>query len=867
MIMIGKKMKKRNYIFLLLLVISFFSLVGCGGEDAPAIGNANLAVKKYDKLAEQDDLGNVTSYDFNRDLFYINSLDFEVADPSIIYAEHGEGKGYFYVFGTSDQIMCHGFQCWRSKDLANWEYTGVALQPEPHDTWAANNYFAPEVIYDESVGLYYMFYSANRIDSNGQSCLSVAYSENVMGPYITPNNRTNLDGTKLFANKPVIDFEENKDLLPEDVEWQNIAIDANPFIDPVTKEKYLYWSWHLLDYSGEHAWGELALKQRIYGMKMKDWFTPDYTTVTKLTENSKVTVDGDETIDEGDPKNNYDLNEGPHMLYDKESGKYLLTFSVNRFDMANYQVRLAVSDDPLSGFEKIQPEDGGVVISTDPNWKHMASAGHHCFFNVGEQSYIGYHTFLDRASIQQGRALAIEEFKIVNNSKGVPTIHTNGPTWSLQPIPAQVSGYKNVAPEATISASNVDSKSDVKYLTDGLIKIKESDLAKETSFTDKTKITFTFKEAKELSAIMVHNSYIYENSIAAIDSIQLEYVVDAKGNTNTTTIKKVLFDFEFNSVDNEDMKPGSAAIAEFEGVPVKKVTMTISAKDCCISEIKLLAKEDSNMKYKSSFATSYSYNNKVNLNHFLHEGTVLGGTDLYGATYGWDFSHENGDSNSYVTTKGLSESYVYFKDVVGTKFYAEGYISTTSLEAYPIEYKDADTGGIISKPIDDYPKMGMVVRTKNAAFYFYIDAANSYSKPGVGFAQSVLGKSGQWDWSITEITKTFTEIDSKLVGKRYANDKLNLNDNYLKLAILRDGSKFYMFLNDVLVFEDTNEKVESGASTVDKTRVFIQDFVDNKGNPVPASIGFLGFSSPMIVKNYSIITNSSAVDQKLAELK
>lgn len=850
-------MKKRSCLLLLLLLISVFSLVGClGSGDSTEGGNTNLVAKKYEKVTEQDELGNIVSYDFNRELFYVNTLEFPVADPSIIYAEHGEGRGYFYVFGTSDQIGCHGFQCWRSKDLANWEYQGIALQPDPHKTWAANNYFAPEVIWDEEDQLYYMFYSANRINSDGQSCLSVAYSENVMGPYIIPDNEPNKDGQMLSSDKPVIDFYANQDKLPSNVELQNIAIDASPFVAP-DGQKYVYWSWHHMDYS-DNVWGDLTIEQRIYGMKMKDWLTPDYSTVTQLTENSRVAVDSDEVINEGDDTTNKDLNEGPHMFYDEESETYMLTFSVDHFQSENYQVRLALSDEPLSGFRKVQPEDGGVVISTNPNWDHMASAGHHCFFNVGDQTYIGYHTYMDRDTIEGGRALAIEEIKIVENEDGLPTIHANGPTYSVQPIPAEVSGYKNVAPEANVSATNVSSNSDVKYLNDGLVKIHDRDLAKETSFTGKTKITFSFEKVQELRAVMVYNSYLYDTSFYQPISIELEYVSDSKGTLSTTTIKNVPFDFDFYSYENITMRPGAASIAEFEGVPVKKVTITLDATECNISEIKLLAKENSKMTYKNNFKTSYDYTNEVKLTHFKHEGSYLGGTSLFDATYGWEFENDHGN-DPYVKSSGLQESYVYFKDVVSNTFYAEGYISTYSLDAFPIEYRDAETHKLISLPHDTFPKMGMAVRHKGAAFYFFVDAADAYTKKGLGFTQSVLGTSGQWDWSATEINKTFAEVDSSFANLRYANDKFDLNNNFVKMAILRNDDKFYMFFNDKLVF--AFDGLQSNI-----TNVYVQDFVDTYGNDVPASVGFLTFSTPMIVKDYSIITNANEVAQKLAQL-
>ena len=748
----------------------------------------NLTSSKYEHVSEED---------FNRDLFYMNTLEFEVADPTVIYAEHGEGAGYFYAFGTSDLIDCHGVQCWRSSDLANWEYTGVALQPDPTNTWGFNNYWAPEIIYDDEYGLYFLFYNADDIDNPSQKHLSVAYSENVMGPYVIPNGIKNANGDKLEADEPVIDFVANQDKLPDNIQCRAQAIDASPFIDPQTGKRYLYWSW----YDGY---------QEIFGMEMVDWFTPKYETVTKVTELNRVSVGSDEQIFDGDPA----LNEGPFVYY--KDGTYFMTFSVFPYTHSQYQVRLAVSDNPLTGFKKLPVDDGGVILSTDPTWRHITSAGHHCFVPAGDSLYIAYHTFLDRSSIQYGRALAVDEVEFIKNSKGQLTMHTNGPTYSLQPIPSVITGYSNVAKDAKVTAEGLATWSSADYLTDNIIKTKESDLAVESEFTGPAKITFEFEKAVNLKAIMVYNSYFYDTSFVQIDSAELEYVVDEKGNTNIAKLGSIPFDFDWNAYNSRDMEPGGAAIAEFEDVPVKKVTLTINFKDFAISEIKLLGKEAEANAYKSEFASTYEYNNTIEINNFVNEGTYLGGTEFYEATYGWDFSHDGKEEGSYVTTTGVGDSYAYFKDVVTNKFYAEGYISTFAGSSYN---KDL------------FPKFGMVVRNDESCMFFYIDAANQYTNKYVGYTQSKFGNSGDWDWSATE--------EIKPIDITYKNNELNLNENFVKIAILRDGEAFYLLMNDEVIFT-SNSLRGLGANDM-------------------ASVGFLGFNTPMVIKNYSITTDAAEI--------
>ena len=80
----------------------------------------------------------------------------------------------------------------------------------------------------------------------------------------------------------------------------------------------------------------------------------------------------------------------------------------------------------------------------------------------------------------------------------------------------------------------------------------------------------------------------------------------------------------------------------------------------------------------------------------------------------------------------------------------------------------------------------------------------------------------------------------------YKNDSLNLNGNFAKLAILRDGATFYFFANDVLVYT-ANNLFDLG----------VNDLSD---------IGFFAFQTQMVVKGYSLTTNEALVNEKLANI-
>ena len=126
----------------IVLTLSFVAvLAACQPEVVEATGE--FSYEDYDTVDNEN---------YNKNLYYLNELKFQIADPSVIYVDHGEEEGYFYAYGTSDIIECHGIQTWRSRDLTNWEYRGVAFQPDYSETWAQNDYWAPEVLYDEDLG-------------------------------------------------------------------------------------------------------------------------------------------------------------------------------------------------------------------------------------------------------------------------------------------------------------------------------------------------------------------------------------------------------------------------------------------------------------------------------------------------------------------------------------------------------------------------------------------------------------------------------------------------------------------------------------------------------------------------------------------
>lgn len=328
--------KALTALFLAATMVLTAGLAGCGGR-APggdggggttpggndtALKNFTMQANEYQSYSsysvdKKDESGNVIGTgltDYNKDLYYINEVKFAIADPSVIYVDHGEEEGYFYAYGTSDLIGGRGFQCWRSKDLTNWEYKGVCYRPDYNTCWDFTNHWAPEVIYDADLDKYLIFFNADwneRVGWGGgkeSKHISVAYAEEPYGPFVQDNDE-----------KPAYDFSTTNKLIKPELMRDN-AIDVHPFVDPKTKQKYLYYSGYGTDGNGQNH------PQTILGCRMKSWSEPDYSSIVELTRYNSSVVDRDlADMGEGDG-----VNEGPFVWY--KDGTYFLTFSTYGFE-------------------------------------------------------------------------------------------------------------------------------------------------------------------------------------------------------------------------------------------------------------------------------------------------------------------------------------------------------------------------------------------------------------------------------------------------------------------------------------------------------------------------------------------------------
>jgi len=526
----------KKYLFTLVFLLIPLTLAACGGS-----------VMHYD-----DALGT----EFNQNLFYRNDLKTQLADPSVIYITEGEEAGYYYLYGTTDALGAAGVYAYRTKNFNHWQLVGPAFVPQ-RDSWAIRNIWAPEVIYMN--GKYYMYYSgSNRYDGNKKG-IGVAVADSPAGPFVEYEG-TAADGRELSRRDQAI-------VLPFP------AIDASPFVDK-DGQLYLYFSRDQVDGISS-----------IWGARMKDEVTIEAETLVRLAEPSFRSMEeylasvgrtGPLSWECATSAYGYNMwNEAPFM-YEKE-GAYFLTYSANPFWSREYAVGYAVGQSPLGPF--VKPDDNR-ILGIDSSWDHVSGTGHHSFFPVGNQLYIAYHTHIDRVFGNSLRAIAIDEVFIEDK-----TIHVNGPTYSVQPLPEAISGYKNLAATAAITATGSDD--DVRKLNDGRVAMHLEEGDREFSVAGgKTRIKLSFEREVVVRAVMVYNSVDYERAFFQVKRIKVG---------NLPAIKSLRFNDSYINrefPEYPEMRPGGAFVAEFAETRAETVIIEIDAgRPIAISEIIVLGRE------------------------------------------------------------------------------------------------------------------------------------------------------------------------------------------------------------------------------------------------------------------------------------
>lgn len=561
----------RKILVVLTAVFMSFAALGCG-NDLPYYDSMSYSVGKE-------------KADYNNNLFYRNDNKTSIADVAAVYIDDPASSeyGYYYLYGTTSTTS---IQCYRSKTLEEWEPMGTVFELDGNSEAAEavyNCYWAPEVIFDRDQGRYYLFFSAS--EKNKQKChvLYCAVSDNPYGPFTLVHDET--DGRQINYpqdNYSLFDLErfalKAESMGMKRNEANNgfvMTIDAHPFSDPVTGKKYLYFKVDSID------------TDFIAGMEMKNWYTPDYDTLSILAESKLYTPEGEKNPFESRTR----VNEGPYMTYRK--GVYYLTFSVFGYKQPEYAVYQAVGAGPLKPFRKLTTEEGGIVLSADGGMMDNVSAtGHHSIVERDGEYYIVYHAY-PTALCEGSRYVAADKLEWITvtdiNGNPLDVMYANGPTKGIQPRFSFNSEYVNIAPDAQVSMTNL-SEGDAAALNDGLFLVNQfvnsvfTDLyVPHVVFEKKTRITIEFKEYRTVRAVMIYNSHIIENNFDEVEKIEF-FCRDEKGKY-TAAINGLSYDLKANAnIDETDgtavySRPGGAAIAEFDEISVNKIVITVDVPE------------------------------------------------------------------------------------------------------------------------------------------------------------------------------------------------------------------------------------------------------------------------------------------------
>lgn len=565
---------KKNLCKLIALIVVVLVLTGCSSAGIP------LA---YDAKIHEGGIADTGEY--NHELFYRNDTLLTQPDPFVMYITDEESTeyGYYYLYATN--FVDQGYKAYRSKDMVNWQDVSAEVGhycfvEQEMDSFT-NPYWAPELIYDAETDKYYLFYSASATTEwswdNSNMHIGIAIADEPYGPF------------QAYENNFLIEEDKANEVVAEKDRGLWCCIDASPFYG-ADGQKYMLFTREMETDNGE-VLTESGVNSAVWGIRMIDWQTPDYSTLTRLTSLGYLTTEKTEIADyeSASPR-----NEGPHMYVRKHedgTATYYLTTSINRMD--DYSVIQALSDNPLGPFRKLTEEEGGILLANDHmSWDHIKGTGHHCFVEAGDELMIVYHQQEDRlVGGSWTRTLAMDRITFVDNGKGQEVMVANGPTWSLQPQLEIASEWENIASEAAVTANK---GSNVEALTDGVLSMyKKIDFVKEFETTAKnTTITLTFDDYREVRGLMVYNSKWFDKAFMYIDRVEFDFKNDDVPDGATAYIEDLPFDWQsYVKGSRDDMRPGGSAVAVFAPMLVKEIRITFKLPAQRNDELQILDEE------------------------------------------------------------------------------------------------------------------------------------------------------------------------------------------------------------------------------------------------------------------------------------
>ncbi len=573
-------------------------------------------------------------------LFYKNDFEWvkSAPDPFILFDD-----GWFYLYST--EVKNGIMKGYRSKDFSVWEDLGVIYERDER-YWATGRFWCPRVMKNPKDNKYYMYCACSGETEIGlpegtqldrekplfahiimdRLHLTVLVADTPYGPFKEWTGKRTVEkfyhGESLgvveeevtltsgplfdFANAPA-GWETNKKHFENNGTNIFAQLDPCPFIDD-DGTLYLYFvrSRDLND--NEHKHG-------CWGVKMLDPVTPDYHTLAFLAQPGYYTVGGEpapNTIDDDI------INEGAFMQKHttvKPNGekvtKYYLTYTRCGMGCAYYSACLALADSPLGypkgskeapngGFVKVPHEYGNPIhfieavndygnhyTATD-SFDTFEATGNACFFEVdGEKFLVSLCTV--KVEEKKGRNFIVDRWLWeYNDELGIDIPHSNGPTQgSLQPCPAVATGYKNIAGQAKVQTNG---KGNVAFLNNGYVAVHIRD-DKKIFYTEakEFEVCLNFDTPRAVRAVMAYNTWDISRAFAYIDEVVLE------NGEEKISYKNVEFPKEYFKQKGA-LRPGGAAICQFEEKEVQKITLRFSrglqenAKELGIADIVVLGK-------------------------------------------------------------------------------------------------------------------------------------------------------------------------------------------------------------------------------------------------------------------------------------
>lgn len=690
---------------------------GNNGKDNTTYDTSN-DLSNYQSL-QDDGMGGVY---YNKNLFYTNSVRQGGPDPDVF--DDTERSGYYYCYVTAEVWRSKNLVEWEDCGPLLKTTTNVEKNIAKTATWA------PEVIYDEETEKYIMYLSTSNVgdesfkqekgvvsgsDWNCNYIMRAAVSDTAQGPFTLVNfngmegHDHNTEAGKELTFEQVlsndyawvkegdtyyqaafpqyfVDYmffnpeEMYKFLQRYDLEAirngttqktigsrnGNLArdnIDPHPYVDPKTGKKYLY------------AVVGSSIRT-IMVIEMKDWLTPNWDNASMAIRHNYYTIeDWISGENEGVPYEQSVINEGPHVLYHEDKngkGLYYLTYSINNYGSSSYAVATAVAEDIMGPYRKLHEEEGALFINSSTTESTTVSgAGHHSFISVGGQDLVIYHRHNSYAVGGSARYTAIDEYKwitvkdIYGNDMDIP--YTNGPTDSVQPLPEAFSEYRNVADEATVTAS--DSSVNASYLTDGLLSVQKTADAtfmgyiKETEITQKTTFSFKFSKPTTIASVLVYDSADLYKSFMNVDLIEL---VTENGTVKTITGAALDKDryCEYTGQFGDELSyiaSGVAVVTEFYDIKVKEVRVTMDVPEgqdaVGISEIRILGRDGEPVNVGTG---DYTFTNPSKVYAEVDEGVTLDG----------EFTEEGWSKSRWLKIRD-TQSKTQYADIEFTTWYGE----------------------------------------------------------------------------------------------------------------------------------------------------------------------------------------------------